>query len=131
MATASPPASGPALVRRVVAENAIVVAIMAAYIVASAAAAAIYRFSLTITLYAPFWAVMAGCVGLYAVARPLALRNWRLGERLAMAAPILILAPAFFSAFTSIKTALPLIHPYAWDARLPRAHARLFGGAAR
>src|SRR5260221_6949353 len=130
MATTSPPASGPAWVRRVVAENAIVAAIMAAYIVACAAAAAIYRFPLTITLYAPFWAVMAGCVGLYAVARPLAPRNWRLGERLAMAAPILILAPAFFSAFTSLKTALPLVHPYAWDARLAQADAWIFGGAA-
>src|SRR5258706_8703821 len=121
MATASPPASGPALVRRVVAENAIVVAIMAAYIVASAAAAAIYRFPLTITLYAPFWAVMAGCVGLYAVARPLAPRSWRLGERLAMAAPILVLAPAFFSAFTSIKTALPLSQPHPWAPRPAQA----------
>src|SRR5438552_1046945 len=83
------------------------------YIRGVAALAAIYRFPLSLVLYAPMWALMAGGAGLYALVRPLAHRSWRIGERLALASPILILGPAFFSAFTSIKSAVPAIHPYA------------------
>lgn len=121
---------GPALVRRVVGENGVIVAVMVAYIAAALVVATAFRFPVTLMLYAPFWAVMAGGTGLYALVRPLAPPTWRLGERLAMAAPVLILGPAFFSAFTSVKTALPLIHPYAWDSRLAAADAWIFRAEA-
>jgi hypothetical protein len=130
VAASIPATTGPALVRRVVGENSVIFAVMVAYIAAALVVASVYRFPITLTLYAPFWAVMACGAGLYALARPLAPSAWRLGERLAMAAPVLILSPAFFSAFTSLKTALPLIHPYAWDSRLAAADAWIFGAEA-
>lgn len=36
-------------------------------------------------------------------------------ERLAMVLPVIILIPMFYSAFSSLKSMIPLIQPFAWD----------------
>src|SRR2546423_4505 len=81
------------LIRRAVAENGAVVIVMSGYIAGVALLAAIYRFPLSLILYAPMWALMAAGAGLYAIVRPLARRSWRIGERLALASPVLFLGP--------------------------------------
>jgi hypothetical protein len=49
-------------------------------------------------------------------------------ERLMFAAPVLIMMPLFSASFTVLKAAVPLVQPYAWDARLAAADAWLHGG---
>ncbi|WP_051294043.1 phosphatase PAP2 family protein [Pseudoduganella violaceinigra] len=50
-------------------------------------------------------------------------------ERLLFAAPVLGLMPLFAASFTVLKAAVPMVQPYAWDARLAAADAWLHGGA--
>ncbi len=45
-------------------------------------------------------------------------RDVLIPERLAIALPILLLLPPFFSAFSSLKSMIPLIHPFSWDPQL-------------
>lgn len=49
-------------------------------------------------------------------------------QRLLFAAPVLLLIPAFASAFTFFKSTIPAINPYAWDAQLIYWDAWLHGG---
>jgi hypothetical protein len=49
-------------------------------------------------------------------------------ERMVFAAPVLAMMPVYASSFTVIKAAVPLLHPYAWDARIAAADAWLHGG---
>lgn len=49
-------------------------------------------------------------------------------ERLLFAAPVLLMLPVFSSSFTVLKAAVPLVQPYAWDARIAAADAWLHGG---
>jgi len=49
-------------------------------------------------------------------------------ERLMFAAPVLVMLPVFAASFTVLKAAVPLVQPYAWDARLAAADAWLHGG---
>ncbi len=49
-------------------------------------------------------------------------------ERLLFAAPVLVMMPLFSASFTVLKAAVPLVQPYAWDARLAAADAWLHGG---
>lgn len=49
-------------------------------------------------------------------------------ERLLFAAPVLAMMPVFAASFTVLKAAVPLLHPYAWDARIAAADAWLHGG---
>ncbi|SFF92797.1 PAP2 superfamily protein [Duganella sp. CF458] len=50
-------------------------------------------------------------------------------ERLLFAAPVLAMMPLFSASFTVIKAAVPLVQPYAWDARMAAADAWLHGGS--
>jgi len=50
-------------------------------------------------------------------------------ERLLFALPILGMMPVFTASFTVLKAAIPMVQPYAWDARLAAADAWLHGGA--
>lgn len=43
-------------------------------------------------------------------------RGWRLGERLAVTAPALLALSLFGSSFGALKSAIPSMHPYTWDA---------------
>jgi hypothetical protein len=49
-------------------------------------------------------------------------------KRLTYALPILVMIPAFGTAFTFYKSAIPLFHPYNWDVRLSHLDAWLHGG---
>jgi len=53
-----------------------------------------------------------------------------LDRRLANAVPALILLPLILSAYTSMKTMIPAIAPFAWDARLAAIDTALHGGIA-
>jgi hypothetical protein len=49
-------------------------------------------------------------------------------ERLLFAAPVLAILPLFAASFTVLKAAVPMVQPYAWDARIAAADAWLHGG---
>lgn len=49
-------------------------------------------------------------------------------ERVLFALPVVLLLPVFASAFTFFKTTIPVIQPYAWDARLVEWDRMLHGG---
>ena len=51
-------------------------------------------------------------------------------ERLCMALPVFLLFPLFASTFTYFKAAIPLFHPFAWDAQLAAWDQALHGGHA-
>jgi hypothetical protein len=64
------------------------------------------------------------------VARAVTPPSWRVGERLILAGPLLLLTPAFFAAFTSIKSGITHLHPYTWDPALAAADRALLGDDA-
>lgn len=51
-------------------------------------------------------------------------------ERVCMALPVFVLFPLFASTFTYFKAAIPLVHPFDWDARLAAWDQMLHGGHA-
>ena len=51
-------------------------------------------------------------------------------DRMANALPVFVLLPVFFNSFTVLKTSVPRIAPFAWDAAFDTADRWLHGGAA-
>lgn len=43
-------------------------------------------------------------------------RDWKIGERLAVTLPALLALSLFGSSFGALKSAIPSLHPYTWDA---------------
>jgi len=43
-------------------------------------------------------------------------RGWKIGERLAVTVPALLALSLFGSSFGAMKSAIPSMHPYTWDA---------------
>lgn len=56
------------------------------------------------------------------------IRQYLSRARLLNALPVLFLFPVFASSFTILKSAVPIIHPYAWDVRLAQWDLALHGG---
>jgi hypothetical protein len=56
--------------------------------------------------------------------------TFALGRRIAAAVPALILLPLILSTYTSMKTMIPAIEPFGWDARLAAIDTYLHGGEA-
>jgi hypothetical protein len=54
----------------------------------------------------------------------------RVPQRVLMALPVLVLFPLFFSAFTSVKSAIGIMNPYSWDRALMEIDAALHGGTS-
>jgi hypothetical protein len=54
----------------------------------------------------------------------------RVPHRVIMALPVLLLLPLFFSAFTSVKSAIGVVNPYNWDRAFMELDAYLHGGTA-
>ena len=54
----------------------------------------------------------------------------RIPQRALMALPVLVMLPLFFSAYTSVKSAIGVINPYSWDRAFMRLDAVLHGGVA-
>lgn len=106
------PASG---LQRALSENAVIVAAMALYVVVCFGVARAAGVPFSLKLYGVLWLVMAVGVGVLAISRTVLPAAWRLPERLTVAGPVLLLAPAFFSAFTSLKSGIAHLHPYTWD----------------
>ena len=52
----------------------------------------------------------------------------RVPERVLMGLPMLLLLPLFFSAFTSVKSAIGVINPYSWDRAFMELDLTLHGG---
>lgn len=49
-------------------------------------------------------------------------------ERVLFALPVVLLLPVFASAFTFLKTAIPVVQPYGWDATLAEWDRVIHGG---
>jgi hypothetical protein len=118
------------MLRRSLAENAPIAVVMALYVAVCALIAGRFGVPFSLNLYGALWLVMAGVVAVVAVGRPWWPKRWRLTERLVMAAPVLLLAPAFFGAFTSIKSGISHFGPYHWDPLLAAADRALLGDDA-
>lgn len=56
--------------------------------------------------------------------------DFAVGRRLANALPAISLLPLVLSAYTSLKTMIPMVAPYSWDNALAVMDARLHGGTA-
>ncbi len=123
--TTASPSEG---LRRAVRENTAIVGAMALYIAATFVVAHRAGVPFSLKLYGVLWLIMAAMVALIAVARPVLPRAWRTAERLTVAAPVLVIAPAFFSAFTALKSGLTRLHPYSWDAAIGGWDRAMFGG---
>jgi hypothetical protein len=54
--------------------------------------------------------------------------RYALPRRAIRALPIVVLLPAFYSAFTSMKTAIPVFMPYHWDSSFAAWDRALHGG---
>ena len=54
----------------------------------------------------------------------------RVPQRVMTALPVLLLLPLFFSAFTSVKSAIGTVNPYSWDRAFMEFDAYLHGGTA-
>jgi hypothetical protein len=52
----------------------------------------------------------------------------RVPQRVLIALPMLLLLPPFFSAFTSVKSAIGFINPYSWDRAFMELDLALHGG---
>jgi len=49
-------------------------------------------------------------------------------ERILFATPVLLMMPLFASSFSIVKAAIPIVHPFSWDARLAAVDQFLHGG---
>jgi hypothetical protein len=56
--------------------------------------------------------------------------DFAVGRRLANALPAIVLLPLVLSAYTSLKTMIPMVASFTWDSRLAAMDARLHGGTA-
>ncbi len=57
-------------------------------------------------------------------------REWRLSERFYLALPAIVAMGVFSNVFSSMKTAIPLLAPFAWDPVFVRADEFIHGGDA-
>ena len=100
---------------------------MLAYVAVTAAVTLSAGAPFSFWLYATLWPIFAFvCLTLWLLG-PRLPKAWRASERAVLAAPVMAAVPVFFSAFTSIKTAIITLHPYDWDARLIAADRAVFG----
>lgn len=113
--------------RRSLRLNGVLVAVMLVFVATTFVVARGGDVPFSLGLYAPLWPIF-GLLGAVALGlRGVLPSQWRIGERLLLAAPVLAVAPAFFSAFTSLKSGLARLHPYTWDATIGGWDRALFG----
>ncbi|HWA62613.1 MAG TPA: phosphatase PAP2 family protein [Caulobacteraceae bacterium] len=124
-------AVAPALwLRRSLAENGLLAGLMAAYVGVCTILAAQAHVAFSLGIYKGLWLGAAIAVAAVAVFRAKLPAAWRLPERFVLAAPVLLVGPAFFSAFTSMKSGIAHFHPYDWDPILAAWDRRLLGDDA-
>lgn len=137
------------MVRRSLHHNVPGLTALAGYLVLALILSGLYGFELDLTVYSFLLVAFTGAVATVAFTiaglgillverpkRPLALLwsrargRYRLGERIAVALPVMLALPPFFSAFTSVKRAIPTINPNGWDRAFMEIDAALHGGTA-
>lgn len=112
-------------------ENGLPVGLIAVYIAVAFGLASHFDFGVrtnplvSILLFGACFILISGGALLWLLARerpesPFRLaadlpRRWRLGERVALGAPVLLAAAVFFPVFSSMKTAIHIMRPYAFD----------------
>src|SRR5688572_173114 len=129
--------------------NRSVVLVVAGYILAAFALAKWAGFDLSLRLYNDAW-LLACTANFMAVVIPVIIlqlyrvrpagpiefvgnlltRDLRIIERGMIALPCILLFPVFTSAYTSMKSAISLLHPYALDPLFARWDSILHGGHA-
>lgn len=113
--------------RRSLRLNGVLVGAMLGFVASTLAVAWWGGVPFSLGLYAPLWPTFGLLGGAAFALKGLLPARWRIAERLALAAPVLLVAPAFFSAFTSLKSGLARLHPYSWDATIGGWDRALFG----
>jgi len=129
--------------------NRSVVLLIAVYVLAAFALGRLAGFGISLRLYSVLW--MAACaITFMAVVIPIMVLQlyrerpagpikfvWnllatdlRIVERGLIALPCILLFPIFTSAFTSVKSAIPLMHPYSLDPLFARLDSLIHGGHA-
>ena len=129
--------------------NRSVVLVISGYILAAFALGKWAGFDLSLRLYSGLW-LLACAVTFMAVVIPIAVlqlyrarpagpirflgnllaNDLRIVERGLIALPCILLFPVFTSAYTSVKSAIPLIHPFDLDPLFARWDSILHGGHA-
>lgn len=141
-----PKASGYSL-RTISSEHGLLIGLVLIYWLASLAVASIYQIPrdrstnaytyFLLSIFLPL--VVALCwntVSIMLFVRPERLTRYLLEdlrqyfcfERILRAAPVILLIPVFTSTFSFFKSSIPVINPYAWDARLIEWDSLIHGG---
>lgn len=129
--------------------NRSVVAVMVAYIVGAVVLGHLTGIDVALQIYSAkssafmlfsFWLVLIPVIGLQIFrqrpANPLRfiwhllIKDLRIVERGLIALPCILLFPQFSSAFTSVKSAIPLLHPYGLDPLFAKWDSLIHGGHA-
>jgi hypothetical protein len=100
----------------------------------------IYSQTISLLMFFSLWALLVPIVLLqlyrHRPASPirftwhLLIKDLRVVERGIIALPCILLFPQFSSAFTSVKSAIPLLHPYGLDPLFARWDSLIHGGHA-
>ena len=100
----------------------------------------IYSAKASAFMFFSFWLVLSPVIVLQLYrqrpARPirftwhLLIKDLRIVERGIIALPSILLFPLFFSAFTSVKSAIPLLNPYGLDPLFAKWDSLIHGGHA-
>lgn len=128
--------------------NALPVGLILGLIVAGAWLGAAYGFQFSFIVFQEFWllfnvaglgAVLAGAALLELVrvrpAKPfdhlkIKFGEWRILKRAVVALPILLIAPAMFSAFSAVKAGIPVMNPFHLDPLFADMDRMIHGGDA-
>lgn len=129
--------------------NRSVLVLIVAYIVSAVVVGRVFGFEVPMTLYSRLWLVIC-FASFWAVLVPIVLvqlyrhrpvspirfawtfivRDLRIVERALAALPLVAIFPLLTSAFTSVKSAIGLMHPYRFDPLFARVDSLLHGGHA-
>jgi hypothetical protein len=139
----------PPLLRWSIQNNLLVILVLSGYVVLAFGLSRIFNFPLRLGIYSSplllavsavaviyFVTVAITTIRIHKPSRPITFLLHRLAsvhrvpERLVMGLPVLLLLPLFFSAFTSVKSAIGIINPYSWDRTFMELDAYLHGGTA-
>jgi hypothetical protein len=129
--------------------NLLVALVLSGYVVLAFGLSGIFHFPLRLGIYSGslllavgavamvyFVTVSVTTIGIHKPSRPIAFL-WsrlvgvhRVPQWVMMGLPVVLLLPLFFSAFTSVKSAIGIINPYSWERTLMGLDAHIHGGTA-
>jgi PAP2 superfamily len=139
----------PSMLRWSLNHNLLAILVLGGYVVAALVLSRIFEFSLRLDIYSNslllivaavalvyFTTIVVTAVRIHKPSRPITfllprlLGVHRVPQRFIMALPVLLLLPLFFSAFTSVKSAIEVVNPYNWDRTFMELDLYLHGGTA-